>query len=751
MRRGHIACRYFGGSLAILCLLCAAELRAAPQAQLGDEALAHYDSLTLEDTFTAVATGIRYEPYDGVLRGPRGTALAHGGNAADQALLLAQLLRNKGYRVRFVFGTLSGKNLDTLIRGLYPPDAPALTAPEGFPPFDPSGDAELRRIGADHVWLELDQGDGSWLPLDPAFPRAKAGEAYAEAKSRADQLPDDLYRRIRISAHESYADGDERELGVVEGKIAELAMQPLSYVEVGGRLLQTQPKKAKPGAADMFGGALAGDTGQSAEEEKPFTPGPVGFQYTRAFRLSGQAIKVADTLILDAKPETAIGREWLRFELSGPGKERRVVERDIYARGAPGDEAKRPLYYRRYNIGILAGPLDPDAVTAYTRTAAKGLDAESLRRQADALAAGDANDPAIAQRATQLEERVGDLGGHLAALALGAEISALTRRIAFSNAVTYAQALPAVIIVSTEGEEGKAYEIGVDLRLDEVDAWPYPGGPTRLAEYFQSARGIQGTLAESLFVQKIAGKSEGANAFTLLTDVEQSAAGWLVFEHGEENQLDQVEGLTPYVRTQLEQAMGAGKEVIVAAHPVVLAGRARLGWWERDLASGRVVGVMDDGRHGAMGEYAKELELEGLNDDMGLVVGAIVGATSTEVLIASGVLELGTVTEELIADIEKKIDTLKCLSCPKVEDKAEVEIKTGISCWDIGDKTKVSKGIKAEAKFNFCEKYADGLSCGSSMVLSGYKHSPLLKPVDADAKPAFNIGCVDMLKPSKSH
>lgn len=189
--------------------------------------------------------------------------------------------------------------------------------------------------------------------------------------------------------------------------------------------------------------------------------------------------------------------------------------------------------------------------------------------------------------------------------------------------------------------------------------------------------------------------------------------------------------------------MSDGKEVIVAARPIMLAGRDRLGWWERDLASGRIVGVMDDGRHGAMGEYAKELELEGLNNDTGLVVGAIVGATSTEVLIASGVLRLGTVTDELIAEIKKQIDTLKCLSCPKLEDKAEVEVKTGISCWEISDQTKISKGIKAEAKFNFCEKYADGLSCGSSMVLSGYERPPLLKPVEAEYKVGIGIGCID--------
>jgi transglutaminase-like putative cysteine protease len=143
----------------------------------GAEIMQAYQAMPLDKAFAAVATGIRFEPYVGVVRGPTGTALARGGNAADQALLLAEILKAKGYRVRFVRGTISGRNLETLILGMYPPDLPKMSFPAEYLPFSPASDASLQQVARAHVWLEVDQGNGSWLPLDPSFPRAKVGEA----------------------------------------------------------------------------------------------------------------------------------------------------------------------------------------------------------------------------------------------------------------------------------------------------------------------------------------------------------------------------------------------------------------------------------------------------------------------------------------------------------------------------------------------------------------------------------------------
>jgi hypothetical protein len=297
-------------------ILAPAPSPAAGQPLPGDAELRALHALDLDGAFSAVATGIRFEAYPGILRGPRGTVLAHGGNAADQALLLADLLRGQGYRVRFVRGTLEGGNLDTLIRGMYPPELPAFDLSESYLPYDPGKDATLRALAADHVWLELDQGDGTWLPLDPSFPRAKPGEAYAKPAARPDDLPEDMYQRIRLTLHEETAGGETRELGRLEGRAAELGLARLSLAIIAvPQVKAPEPEKKKGGGAGgLFGGAVSGGDQQAEPAAEPKEPAKtVGVTHRRALQRGGETIDFAPTLVLDEEAGSAIRREWLEI------------------------------------------------------------------------------------------------------------------------------------------------------------------------------------------------------------------------------------------------------------------------------------------------------------------------------------------------------------------------------------------------------------------------------------------------------
>ena len=64
----------------------------------------------LERIFRFVADHIRYEPYAGVLRGADGTLTARSGNSADQAVLLAALLKRSGIECRFAQGALDDRS-----------------------------------------------------------------------------------------------------------------------------------------------------------------------------------------------------------------------------------------------------------------------------------------------------------------------------------------------------------------------------------------------------------------------------------------------------------------------------------------------------------------------------------------------------------------------------------------------------------------------------------------------------------------
>jgi len=210
-----------------------------------------------------------------------------------------------------------------------------------------------------------------------------------------------------------------------------------------------------------------------------------------------------------------------------------------------------------------------------------------------------------------------------------------------------------------------------------------------------------------------------------------------VFTAAEAGRLGTIEGLSAYSRHLIEDSLKAGREVIVPSKPVMLAGRPRLGWWDRDPATGRVVGVMDDGLHSAMVEYTVNTEEIGLNDDTGFVLGLIVGATSTETLIAAKVLEKGAMTADLVDDIEKKIAKIQCLSCPEASAKASagasVSASVSGSCWELKKKFKVEKEAGAKASISFCEKYTEGMTCASRLILNAYKASPVIVKTEAEA------------------
>lgn len=172
-----------------------------------------------------VRAEIAYEPYSGVLRGPDGAAAVRRGNAWDQALLLASLIKSIGGDAQIVSGSLSPADAERLLAEAFenttapPPFEPdhhaisealgeldpalatgyrrqvAELSGEGSerelaeatdsvassllallgerdPGFEPRSDADplKRRVAEDYVWVRWRMGPGDdWVDLHPAF------------------------------------------------------------------------------------------------------------------------------------------------------------------------------------------------------------------------------------------------------------------------------------------------------------------------------------------------------------------------------------------------------------------------------------------------------------------------------------------------------------------------------------------------------------------------------------------------------
>ena len=243
-------------------LAAAAALRATlPEDTFDVAALAEALGPDMDTVYTFVRDRIGYDPYAGVLRGARGTLIARAGNAADQSLLLVELLRAHGFEARLAAGTLddvvaahllfaaglgagAGVALveradDALLAALGTDRATVdargearlaleralaqsidkdtatesqqlaalLGVADASLEIDPATRrAALMAAARDHVWVEVAR-DGDWVALDPTFPEAGPGTTFATATATMDDLPAEMHHVVRFVVTIERGDG----------------------------------------------------------------------------------------------------------------------------------------------------------------------------------------------------------------------------------------------------------------------------------------------------------------------------------------------------------------------------------------------------------------------------------------------------------------------------------------------------------------------------------------------------------------
>ena len=140
-----------------------------------------------QEPFAFVQGGVAYVPYEGSVRGARGTLESGSGNSLDQALLLRSLLEARGVRARLVRGRLDWAEAARLTAGTRSPAAPR------------SDDPWPRWLegAADHWWVQARRED-SWIDMDPSFPDTPAGQAVGTSPVAIEGVPDELNTTVQV-------------------------------------------------------------------------------------------------------------------------------------------------------------------------------------------------------------------------------------------------------------------------------------------------------------------------------------------------------------------------------------------------------------------------------------------------------------------------------------------------------------------------------------------------------------------------
>lgn len=684
--------------------------------------------LSLEETFLCVARGIRYEPYRGAQRGALLTALAQSGNSVDQSLLLSQVLRDNGYRVRFVTGTLGEANLGALVRGMYPPRLPSIQLAEDRHPYSPTADEELRQTVQSHFWLEVDQG-GAWLPLDPSFPRAQVGESYAEAAKRFDELPEELFQSLSVTLGAETADGNIAELGKIEGTLIELAMRPITLTIRGLPSLSPAAEEQEGGSPlDVFGGGLTGGSRNEREDDEA-TREVIGRRYRPVIRVGDEPIGFTPLEVVFADEGSYPRREWVDFELRLPGLEPRRIRRYLYLNAGDASTPALPPELRHFAITLVPGSFPRQFVERQAEVLTTDLDPALWRRKLDRLTASSDPEEASAtlQEASQIDSRVAGVEGFLTHLIFAHESDLLAAQIAYNNGVGLARALPRILITSFETSSGDrpgefTNEVSLDLRLDELTAYPFPGVPSEAAQQFQLAFGLQESAVEARVLARLTPEARVFSTIELVDHSFRQGGTLVMITPADPSPLGEISGLSKKADLLIREALAKGLEITLPSVPLEHGGRTIWGWWQRDPQTGVTVGALDSGQHQAVVEYSISLKEIGLNEDTAFALGMIKGAEETLWLLAEKILRYGEITAELLkeveADLKKLATAITCGFCPKLEYKLSAGIKITQGCWEWKQSQTLAKG---SVGVDFCSNFLDGFNCAAGMILAGLK------------------------------
>ncbi len=296
--------------------------------------------------FDFVRDGIGFESYSGVMKSWDGTFADRSGNAADRALLLAHILKDKGFDVRIARGQLDPTNAARLFDRIFeapiavtPPGASHAAAPPGAPELFSRMSNRARRdygivrsaLGAqvpsatllsrdavikeiqDHEWVQVND-NGAWTDLDPSFPDSQPGHAYCTVAKTYPTIPEDLLQNVTIRVTTDLLDN-----GTLTHATALTATYPAYQLIDGQVYLAHTPTGSIFGNPDAYEPVLAVNGDET-------TGAPIAFDdATNSGKGGASAFNGAISALSTAAPGPQYSEaspifvaEWLEFEVVTP-------------------------------------------------------------------------------------------------------------------------------------------------------------------------------------------------------------------------------------------------------------------------------------------------------------------------------------------------------------------------------------------------------------------------------------------------
>jgi hypothetical protein len=115
-------------------------------------------------------------------------------------------------------------------------------------------------------------------------------------------------------------------------------------------------------------------------------------------------------------------------------------------------------------------------------------------------------------------------------------------------------------------------------------------------------QGVVDTLTEALVVP---GPKPHMNVSNLVDLAKNQGVDWRLVKNSEDKNWERWR-LSEDTRQRIQDSLSGGWSVVIPERPLVIEGKARLGWWRVDPHNGETLGVMDTGFHQDTTEYSEQ-------------------------------------------------------------------------------------------------------------------------------------------------
>ncbi len=598
--------------------------------------------------FAYVHGHVRTQIYSGVLRGARGTLMGRAGNAWDQALLLAAMLRHEGREVRFAHAHLAPEIAARIVDRMFT-DAGQPRVPAGRPLQIPDsvqtgsratlaqiqrdwqsaqadllkaldradlslGDAAtseqtLESEAADHLFVEYHEGD-RWIALDPVAASAPGASVASDGESFP-EVPDAFYHHvtIRVWIEERHGQTLQQQevlrfpttAAALSGAQVLLSHKFDHDIAGGWRATPVLQIDGQAYAARTFSdaGLIAGKA--NSKEDLISQAHQTVMQLGQVTDLFGDNKKPAATP--SAGPQGGFTAESLEVEFSDPAKHSDVVRRELIDRAGP---------VARANKTAASAPLTSIAV-------ANGIPLQLAGIYALAFATGPLNPALPARRLSSAEGVMGDLQP------LKDARPAQNGSLSSEDQERLARVLdkyPALLQASAESILAMSQHLAQSLRIGDASTLFYEATPRLVIASFELTNGLALDLRRNT-VRALARKSSASDLVraNLARSVADAAIeGDVLMPKGQPRRIAAIdifdrartEGIrlvavrsgapltsvqtSDLARTRMASA-GPGS-VLIAPVRTPSASPSHFAWWKLDPSTGEAISTLDTGLNG---------------------------------------------------------------------------------------------------------------------------------------------------------